>query len=141
MQMHKSYDQLSKDEQDSDRAEADKFLAVFQAEIARLEKAVEKQRDLKEQLFTSRDKHLERADRLEAEFEKMEAALGRIRNWTEAYPLDMFPEPTKEDWKEIARLLKDNGYLIDSVTSSNMRHVINGVKALVEDVLDRIEGE
>ena len=53
----------------------------------------------------------------------------------------MFPEPTKEDWKEIARLLKDNGYLIDSVTSSNMRHVINGVKALVEDVLDRIEGE
>ena len=79
--------------------------------------------------------------RLEAEFEKMEAALDKIRNWAEAYPLDMFPEPTKEDWKEIARLLKDNGYLIDSVTSSNMRHVINGVKALVEDVLDRIEGE
>ena len=79
--------------------------------------------------------------RLEAEFEKMGAALNKIRIWADAYPLDMFPEPTKEDWKEIARLLKDNGYLLDSVSSSNMRHVINGVKALVEDVLDRIEGE
>lgn len=37
------------------------------AEIDRLEKEVEKQKDLKEQLFTSRDKHLERADHLEKE--------------------------------------------------------------------------
>lgn len=59
------------------------------------------------------------------EIEKLRKAENHMVMWCEAYPLDIFPEP---DFKAIAKLLKENGYTLDSVSASNMRHVINQMK-------------
>jgi hypothetical protein len=54
--------------------------------------------------------------------------LDRIREWSKAYPLDVFPEP---DMKKAAKALKAVGLTLDAVSASNMRHVIT---RLMEDV-------
>jgi hypothetical protein len=58
-------------------------------------------------------------------------ALDRIDQWAEAYPLDIFPEP---DFKKARELLEAGGMTIDSVSASNMRHVITSVKTILEPV-------
>ncbi|PHQ82929.1 MAG: hypothetical protein COB69_00325 [Phycisphaera sp.] len=65
----------------------------------------------------------ERLDELEAKLEK-------IKNWCGAYPLDIFPEP---DFKIVAQVLKDKNLSLDTVSASNFRHVLNGVKAIIDD--------
>ena len=64
--------------------------------------------------------------------EQLEAALERIDNWANAYPLKIFPEP---DFKKVAEVLKVAGLSLDAVSASNMRHVIVGVKNIVEEAL------
>lgn len=56
--------------------------------------------------------------------EQLEDALRRILQWSEAYPLEAFPEP---DFNKAAKLLKDGGLSLDAVSASNMRHVVKGV--------------
>jgi len=60
--------------------------------------------------------------------EEAEAKLEKIETWIEAYPLSVFPEP---DLKKAAAVLKANGMTLDSISASNMRHVLNGVKKLI----------
>jgi hypothetical protein len=55
--------------------------------------------------------------------------LDKIREWTEAYPVDIFPEP---DFKKAAKVLKDNGMTLDSISASNMRHVLSGIKTIID---------
>ena len=62
-------------------------------------------------------------------------ALEDVSNWAKAYPLDIFPEP---DFKRVRELLEVGGITLDSVSSSNMRHVINGVSGIVSDALRKI---
>jgi len=64
--------------------------------------------------------------------QELEAALERIDNWAKAYPLKVFPEP---DFKKVAEVLKAAGLSLDAVSASNMRHVITGVKDIVEQAL------
>lgn len=64
--------------------------------------------------------------------EELESALERIKSWSMAYPLKVFPEP---DFKKVARVLKDAGLSLDAVSASNMRHVIEGVKDITEQAL------
>jgi len=59
----------------------------------------------------------------------LEEKLHKIRQWCEAYPLDVFPEP---DFKEAARVLKENGMTLDSISASNMRHVLTGIKNILD---------
>ena len=59
-----------------------------------------------------------------------EYKLRKIKDWVGAYPLEVFPEP---DFKKVAKVLKENGMSIDCVSASNMRHVLNGIK----DIIDR----
>lgn len=66
---------------------------------------------------------------LEARIKELETALMRIDNWAKAYPLKVFPEP---DFKKVAQVLKAAGMSLDAISASNMRHVINGVKDIVE---------
>jgi hypothetical protein len=56
--------------------------------------------------------------------QRLEEALRRIVAWSEAYPLDIFPEP---DWKRAAACLQANGVTLDSISASCMRHVVKGV--------------
>lgn len=72
---------------------------------------------------------LSRQDR---RIQEIEAALTRIDNWAKAYPLKVFPEP---DFKEVAQVLKDAGISLDAVSASNMRHVITGIRDIVEQAL------
>lgn len=69
---------------------------------------------------------------LELLTERMEDAeekLEKIENLIEAYHLSVFPE---SDFKKAARVLKDNGMTLDAISASNMRHVLNGIKAIIE---------
>lgn len=61
--------------------------------------------------------------------ERLEDKLQKIKNWCEAYPLDIFPEP---DFKKAAKVLKENGMTLDAISASNMRHVLNGIKKIIE---------
>src|SRR5574343_185614 len=60
---------------------------------------------------------------------QMEMALQQIDNWAKAYPLDVFPEP---DFKRVREVLEAAGITLDSVSASNMRHVITGIARIVE---------
>jgi hypothetical protein len=73
------------------------------------------------------------------EIARLREALESIVQWSEAYPLDIFHEPTKDEWKKAHELLTANGMTMDAFASSCMRHVIKGVEKIARDALK--EGE
>lgn len=73
--------------------------------------------------------HLNLADE---RIDKLEDALQKIKNWADAYPLDIFPEP---DFKKAHKILTAEGMTLDAISASAMRHVITGVKEIVENAL------
>jgi hypothetical protein len=81
-------------------------------------------------------------DRLTAELEAKDEALHKISNWTKAYPLEVFPKP---DLKKAAEVLKDAGMTLDAISADNMRHVLDGIKDIIEQVMkgkaDEIENK
>jgi hypothetical protein len=70
--------------------------------------------------------------------ERYEEALQRIVQWSEAYPLDIFPEP---DWKRAAEGLKAVGITLDAVSGNCMRHVIEGVGKIAREALQDDHGK
>jgi hypothetical protein len=64
--------------------------------------------------------------------ERYEEALRRIVQWSEAYPLDIFPEP---DLKRAADLLRAGGITLDAISASNMRHVVEVVGRIAREAL------
>ena len=88
-----------------------------------------------EQKYVSRfalDAANARAEKAEARAERYEDALQQIHNWAKAYPLDVFPEP---DFRRVREALEAAGITLDSVSASNMRHVITGIARIVEKAL------
>ena len=69
---------------------------------------------------------------LEQRVEGLEDVLRKIVQWSEAYPLDIFPEP---DFEKARKLLKDGGMTIDGISASNMRHVITEVAKIAKAAL------
>ena len=69
---------------------------------------------------------------LESEVAQAKDALRRIVQWSEAYPLDVFPEP---DFKRAHELLKAGGMTLDAISASNMRHVVEGVGEIARAAL------
>jgi hypothetical protein len=67
-------------------------------------------------------------DRIDA----LEEALHRIAQWSDAYPLSVFPEP---DLKKARVLLEAGGITLDSVSAYCMRHVVSGVGRIAKDAL------
>lgn len=59
-------------------------------------------------------------------------ALEKLQQWADAYPLTVFPEP---DFKRAHELLTAGGMTLDAISASNMRHVITGVRKLVDEGL------
>jgi hypothetical protein len=66
----------------------------------------------------------------------LEEALQRIVQWSEAYPLAVFPEP---DFKCAAELLQAGGLTLDAVCASCMRHVVLGVGEIARQALAQAE--
>ena len=56
--------------------------------------------------------------------------LHQIKMWIDAYPLKIFPEP---DFEKAAKVLKDNGMTLDAISASNTRHVLNGIRDIIEN--------
>lgn len=67
--------------------------------------------------------------------DELTSALQQIVQWSEAYPVKVFPEPTPEQWVKMAELLKGAGMSLDSFSASNMRHVVEGVGKIAADAL------
>ena len=60
-------------------------------------------------------------------------ALVKIANWSDAYPLKVFPEP---DLKKARALLEAGGMTLDSISASCIRHVVEGVGKIAKDALN-----
>jgi hypothetical protein len=69
---------------------------------------------------------------------RLEAALGGLRQWCDAYPVAVFPEP---DLKRVAQVLKEAGLTLDAVSASNFRHVLTRVREITDAALSPGEGE
>ena len=74
-----------------------------------------------------------RIKELETENDKFEDALVRIDTWAKAYPLKAFPRP---DLKKARQVLKAADMTLDAISGDAMRHVLDGVKDIVEQVLE-----
>lgn len=64
--------------------------------------------------------------------EELADALTRIKQWCDAYPLDIFPEP---NWTAAAEVLRAHGMTLDAISASNMRHALRGVAAIADEAL------
>jgi hypothetical protein len=64
--------------------------------------------------------------------ERLEAALQEILQWSESYPLEIFPEP---DLQKAHELLKAGGITLDAVSAHCMRHVLQGVGTIARKAL------
>lgn len=79
-------------------------------------------------------------ERLRERVEKMEDALFKIKQWAEAYPLDIFHEPTKDECRRAHELLTANGMTLDSFSASMARHVVSGVGDIASEAMKDTEG-
>lgn len=72
-------------------------------------------------------------EKADVTLERRNEALQKIKNWSDAYPLSAFPEP---DMKRAAEVLNGAGMTLDTISASNMRHVLNGVREIAVAELD-----
>jgi len=64
------------------------------------------------------------------ELEELRDKLHQIKAWIDAYPLEVFPEP---DFEKAHRVLRQHGITLDAISASNMRHVLSGIKNIIEN--------
>ena len=65
--------------------------------------------------------------------ERMEEALRTIVQWSEAYPLDIFPEP---DLSKAQMLLEAGRMTLDSISAHMARHIVEGVGRIAREALE-----
>ena len=75
---------------------------------------------------------LNKYDEARAEREQYRDALRRIEEWSQAYPLAIFPKP---DLHRAHQLLQAGGMTIDSISADAMRHVVEGVGKIARAAL------
>jgi hypothetical protein len=59
--------------------------------------------------------------------EEFEEALRRIVEWADAYPTDVFHEPSADECHRAHKLLTGNGMTLDAFSASMARHCLEGV--------------
>ena len=64
-----------------------------------------------------------------AECERLNDTLDKLVQWSDAYPIAVFPEP---DFLKAQKVLSENGMTLDAISASNMRHVIKGVREIID---------
>ena len=62
--------------------------------------------------------------------EELENMRDKIKNWCDAYPVKIFPEP---DFGKVRKVLEKNGMTLDAISASNMRYVLDGIKKILEE--------
>jgi hypothetical protein len=65
----------------------------------------------------------------------LEAALRRIIEWADAYPVAIFPLPDEDYWKRADLTLRQCGMALDRITADAMRHCLSGVRNIAADAL------
>jgi parvulin-like peptidyl-prolyl isomerase len=68
--------------------------------------------------------------------ERLEEALQRIAQWSDAYPLAGFPEPNEAYYQRAHDALTEAGLSLDRLTAAAIRHVIAQVGKIAKDALD-----
>jgi hypothetical protein len=79
--------------------------------------------------------YLIRIEQQEDRIEQLEAALYRIKQWADAYPLEVFPEVDSAYLQRANDLFIGSGMTLDAVSASNMRHVLEGVGKIAREAL------
>ena len=74
------------------------------------------------------DKHCSAAPVVQGMVMVPQEVIEKIEQWSRAYPTDIFPEP---DFEKVREALEGSGITLDSVSASNMRHVITGVWKMI----------
>ena len=64
-----------------------------------------------------------------AECERLNDTLDKLVQWSDAYPIAVFPEP---DFLKAQKVLSENGMTLDAISASNMRRVIIGVREIID---------
>jgi len=59
--------------------------------------------------------------------------LRKINDWCRAYPLEVFPKPDKEYFAKANEILKENGLSLTRISADNMRHVVEGIKGIIDE--------
>jgi hypothetical protein len=72
---------------------------------------------------------------LEREIERLRETLQRIVQWADAYPIDIFHEPTKEESRRAHELLTAAGMTLDAFSASMGRHCLKGVGDIAREAL------
>ena len=75
-------------------------------------------------------------DKLEERIEDLEDALTRIKQWSEAYPTDIFPEMDDGYAKKAHEVLQEHGMGIDRISADAMRHCLTGVGRIARGALE-----
>ena len=71
-------------------------------------------------------------DAKDAEIERLTDLFYRLRTWQQAYPLEVFPKP---DLKKAHNVLRAAGMTLDAISADAMRHVLDGIRDIVEQAL------
>lgn len=71
-----------------------------------------------------------------ARIERLEAALHSIVQWSQAYPLTVFPEP---DLARAHEVLSAHGLTLDAISASAIRHVVTGMGETARKALQQSE--
>ena len=69
--------------------------------------------------------------------ERLQDAMQELRQWVEAYPVDVFLPP---DLKKAHEVLAQNGMTLDGIAAHVSRHVLTGVKRIVDAQLGDSNG-
>ena len=67
--------------------------------------------------------------------ERVEEALLRIKQWTNAYPVTVFKPIPPEKMKLASKVLADNGIDMGALHASWARHILNGIGEICEEGL------
>ena len=77
--------------------------------------------------------HAQEIEARDGRIAELEAALGRIDEWSRAYPLTVFPDP---DFEKAHDLLQAGGMTLDSISASNRRYCVEGVGKIARAALN-----
>jgi hypothetical protein len=107
-----------------------RYLGAFAKDGVGIPEPIEGFNKTPSEFYRCVDEALKKIQQLEERNEELETKLHRIDNWCKAYPLDIFPEP---DLKKVAKVLKENGMTLGSVSAHAMRHVLKGIQDIINE--------
>ena len=75
------------------------------------------------------------AGKARADAELLREALEELHQWSEAYPTEIFIEPTDEQWRQAHEALQSVGMTIDKLSGSIYRRILRRTKSVTTRAL------